>query len=44
MLPLKNILKHKLCDYVDEQNEGFFEWEELDGDLYEMILFLEMVY
>lgn len=30
----------KLCDYVDEQNEGFFDWEWDKGDLYEMILFL----
>lgn len=30
----------KLCDYVDEQNEGFFDWGLGEGDLYEMILFL----
>lgn len=30
----------KLCDYVDEQNEGFFDWDWDKGDLYEMILFL----
>lgn len=30
----------KLCDYVDEQNEGFFDWEWDKGDLYEKILFL----
>lgn len=30
----------KLCDYVDEQNEGFFDWDWGEGDLYEMILFL----
>ena len=30
----------KLCDYIDEQNERFFEWEENDGDLYQMILYL----
>lgn len=30
----------KLCDYVDEQNEGFFDWDWSEGDLYEMILFL----
>lgn len=30
----------KLCDYVDEQNEGFFDWDRGEGDLYEMILFL----
>lgn len=30
----------KLCDYVDEQNEDFFDWDWNKGDLYEMILFL----
>ena len=30
----------KLCDYVDEQNEDFFDWDWDKGDLYEMILFL----
>lgn len=30
----------KLCNYVDEQNESFFDWEWDKGDLYEMILFL----
>lgn len=30
----------KLCDYVDEQNEAFFDWDWDKGDLYEMILFL----
>lgn len=30
----------KLCDYVDEQNEVFFDWDWDKGDLYEMILFL----
>ena len=30
----------KLCDYVDEQNKGFFDWDWDKGDLYEMILFL----
>lgn len=31
---------NKLCDYVNEQNEGFFDWDWGKGDLYEMILFL----
>lgn len=30
----------ELCDYVDEQNEDFFDWDWDKGDLYEMILFL----
>lgn len=30
----------ELCDYVDEQNEGFFDWDWYKGNLYEMILFL----
>lgn len=30
----------KLCDYVDEQNEVFFDWDWGEGDVYEMILFL----
>lgn len=29
----------KLCDFVDE-NKQYFVWDEYDGDLYQMILWL----
>lgn len=29
----------KLCDFVDE-NKQYFDWDEYDGDLYQMILWL----
>lgn len=33
-------LVDKVCDFVDSEYGECFEWEESDGDLYQMILFL----
>lgn len=33
-------LVDELCDFVDSEYAECFEWEESDGDLYQMILFL----
>lgn len=33
-------LVDELCDFVDSEYPEYFEWENPEGDLYDMILFL----
>lgn len=33
-------LVDELCDFVDSEYQEYFEWENTEGDLYDMILFL----
>ena len=33
-------LVDEICDFVNKEQKEFFEWDDAEGDFYQMILFL----